>query len=113
VEAGLCKERIKQFQKLEEQKMHYELQVKHESERTQIEIEQSEELARLNFTYDEELLNLNNNFQEAQQKLKEKHEKEQVDKTTEFNRTFPDKPKPSTELLNLSKQLEGLGKQRE
>lgn len=113
VEAGITKEKLFRFKKLEEQKMQIELDKKHEKERTEIEIEQSEELAILNQKYDFELNNINKDYEDAQRKLKSKHEKELQISIESLNRKLPEKPKPTPELLNLVKMLEGLGKQRE
>lgn len=72
-----------------------------------------EEFNRFNEQYDEQLNEMNKQFDLAQDKLREKQDKEFISAIEEFNQRFPLAPKPSSELLRLTKTMEELGKQRE
>lgn len=113
VEAGIAKERIKQFKELEEQKIYSDMVVKHQAQKEQLEIEQTEELFRHNSQFDAQLIDMNSQFELANLKLAEKQEKEMKEVVEKIENSIPLNPKPSTELIQLTKTLEGLAKHKE
>ncbi len=78
-----------------------------------MERDQREELDRFNERWDQEFYEMSNKFNEQEQKMRETHEKELQEKLEEFERIYPQAPKPSVEILNLNKVLEQAVKQKE
>ena len=111
VEAGMAKDRLKEFKLLEEQKIFYDIQEKQCDQQNQLDVEQREELMRLNESYDKQFMEMTADFEADDGKLQERQIIEMEQGIHLFNTTFHVIPKPSTELMNLKKTLEGLGKQ--
>jgi hypothetical protein len=109
----LVKEKLFQLNELYEQKTLQMLLKKHEEQKQQLFIEENEELTRQNNKYDAELIDMNNEFEITNQKHAAKQEAEMKQFVEDFERNYPKRPKPSTELIQLSKTLDGLGKMRE
>lgn len=78
-----------------------------------MENDQREELSIFNEKWDEAYEKLNKQFQEAEEQVKKAQELELQQRLEEFDRTYPQIPKPSVELLNLNKILESAVKQKE
>lgn len=113
VEAELAKQRIIQFKKTEEEKLLNETKRRHQESREQLDIEQREELEKFNEKFDIKFYEMNSKFTDLEKKLKEDHEIESQIGIEEFNKQYPEIPKPSLELLNLNKILDSLVKQKE
>jgi hypothetical protein len=78
-----------------------------------MENDQREELTIFNEKWDEAYNKLNAQFQEAEEQIKKAQELELQQRLEEFERTYPQIPKPSVDLLNLNKILENAVKQKE
>ncbi len=52
-------------------------------------------------------------FNETEQKLRETHEREMRERLEEYEKSYPQNPKPRVEILNLNKVLEQAVKQKE
>jgi hypothetical protein len=78
-----------------------------------LEKEQREELDAFNDKWDQEFYEMSSRFNTQEQKLNESHEAELTQKLEEFEKSYPQYPKPSNEILNLNKILEQAVKQKE
>ena len=70
-------------------------------------------MSRYNDLSDEAYDSFNYKFSEAEKNLRDSQTKEMNNTIDTFNKEYPDVPKPSAELLNYSKILDNLKKQRE
>lgn len=113
VEAELAKQKVIQLKKVEEEKVVLEAKVRHEEYIRQLEASQKEELDRFNEMWDKDFYEMNNKFTQQENNLKEEHQREVETKIEEFNTSYPENPKPNSELLTLNKTLEQLVKQKE
>jgi hypothetical protein len=113
VEAELSKQKIIQLKKVEEEKVLQESKMNHEEYLNQMEANQKQELSRFNELWDKNFYDMSNRFTEQENSLKMQQQKEIESKIEEFNKTYPEFPKPSSEILDLNKKLENLVKQKE
>lgn len=113
VEAELAKQRIIQLKKVEEDKIICEMKIKHEDYLQQLEASQKEELDRFNELWDKDFYDMNNKFTMQDDNLKAEQQRELEVKIEEFNNSYHENPKPTSELLNLNKMLEQLVKIKE
>ncbi len=111
----MAKQRVIQFKKIEEDKLLNETKRTHEEQvifyfhiiqKLILEREQREELDRFNERWDQEFYEMNTRFNNQEQKLQEIHKNEMTEKLEEFEKSYPQYPKPSNEVLNLNKILE-------
>ncbi len=113
VEAELAKQKVIQLKKALEEKILEETKQGHEEYLAKMEHEQKEELDRVNQMWDKDFYEMSNRFADQENNLKLDQEKEMNARVEEINNSFPEYPKPSSELLDLNKKLEGLVKQKE
>jgi hypothetical protein len=78
-----------------------------------LEREQRDELDRFNEKWDQEFYDMSGRFNDQEAKLRELQEKELSEKLEEFEKNYPQSPKPSVDILNLNKVLEQAVKQKE
>lgn len=76
-------------------------------------MQQKEELFKYNETCDETYNNITKKYNDLERNLREQQFKEMNMAVENFNKEYPQHPKPSAELLNFEKILESLKKQRE
>ncbi len=75
--------------------------------------DQETEIEKFNDEWDKQFYNLAQKYSEMEIKLKSDQEKELNEKMDTFEKSIPDKYKPSTDLLNFCKKLEKAVKQKE
>jgi hypothetical protein len=78
-----------------------------------LEQDQKEELDRFNEQWDHEFYEMSAKFNEQETAIKEVQEKEMTEKLQDFEKAYPQAPKPSVDILNLNKVLEQAVKQKE
>lgn len=78
-----------------------------------LELQQKEELQKYNEQSDEKYQVLSKKYAELEKNLRDQHYNEMNSMIEKFHKEYPDAPKPSAELLNFTKILENLKKQRE
>lgn len=78
-----------------------------------LEIQQKEELQKNNEQSDEKYQALSKKYADLEKNLRDQHYNEMNSMIEKFHKEYPDAPKPSAELLNFTKILENLKKQRE
>jgi hypothetical protein len=71
-----------------------------------LENEQREELRIFNEKWDNEFFEMKNKFSEQEEKCRDSHSQQLSQEIEEFEKNFPQFPKPSNDLLNLNKLLE-------
>lgn len=113
VEADLIKERIENFRKLEELKIHQEITKSHEGQKAGLMREHEEALQRLNELYDNIFNKLNNDYLENDRKFLEGQKFDFEYKQKELEGMYPEHPKPSKAILHKHNILQNLKKQRE
>lgn len=79
-----------------------------------LEIEQAhlEEFNNFNKTWDEKMSNFEAKAKEDEMRLEGKHKEEFENATSQMLSKLPEKPKASSEILNLEKILKNLAKQK-
>lgn len=114
VEAELCKTRIEQFKKKEQEKLLEELKNYHIREREQLDLEKLDRLESFNRDQDEIYYKLRETYENKEKILLETQAKEIDDKKKELEDELSNLvPKPSVEAINLNSILENLKKQKE
>ena len=78
-----------------------------------LETDQKTELTTFNDSFDKRFYEMTANFQEMETNLNNHHKQELEDFIQTFNKSYPELPKPSSDLINLNKQLEMLVKKKE
>lgn len=119
----MAKQRVAQFKKIEEDKLLNETKRTHEEQvkfsnnfifqKITLEREQKDELDRFNERWDQEFYEMSAKFNEQENKLREMHDMELTEKLEEFEKNYPQFPKPCNEVLNLNKILEQAVKLKE
>lgn len=110
VEAGLLKERIEQFKKVEEIKVFDDIQKNHENQKNSLVFEQGDALARFNAEYDEIFNRINNDFMLKEKEISEKHKNEIERTKQDAINFFPEHPKPSAEIIQKHSVMKNLQK---
>ena len=113
VEAEISKQRVSQLIKVKDDKMLEETKIKHEEMKNLLQNEQQNELKNFNENFDKKFYEMNAEFQEMENKLKNQHKQDLEQFLFVFNQSFPQIPKPSTELINLNRTLEICVKKKE
>ncbi len=78
-----------------------------------LEHDQKEELDRFNEQWDQEFYEMSAKFNEQETALRDFQEKELTDRLEDYEKSYPQAPKPSVDILNLNKVLEQAVKQKE
>jgi hypothetical protein len=78
-----------------------------------LETQQKDEMQKYNEQSDDKYQALSKKYAELEKNLKDQHNNEMNSMIEKFHKEYPDSPKPSAELLNYTKILENLKKQRE
>ena len=112
VEAGLLKDRIEQFKKVEEIKVFDDIQKNHENQKDSLVFEQGDALTRFNYYYDDLFNKVNTEFMEKEKEITARHAQE-IERTKEdVANFFPEHPKPSAEIIKKHSSLQNLQKLR-
>ncbi len=78
-----------------------------------LERDQKDELDRFNERWDQEFYEMSGRFNEQESKIREVQEREIAEKLEDFEKNYPQTPKPTVDILNLNKVLEQAVKQKE
>jgi len=78
-----------------------------------LDTQQKDELQKFNEQSDEKYAGLTKKYGELEKSLRDQQMNEMNSMIEKFHKEYPEAPKPSTELLNFTKILENLKKQRE
>lgn len=89
------------------------LKSKHLSLKLEVEQAHLEEFNGFNQEWDKRMKEYEDEAKADEEKLEEKHKKEFEEKTDQFKAKIPERPKPSSEVLNLKKIQANLAKQKE
>jgi len=113
-DSAKVREKIKQLQTLEEQKVLAELLNTHSDEVRLLLSEKEKELKDFNLEYDEMENNINKKFEEMQKSQQDQHDEEYESEMKDFHTAFPEKnPKLTPEILDLYKKLDGVVKKKD
>jgi len=89
------------------------LKSKHLSLKLEVEQAHLEEFNGFNQEWDGKMRQYEEAKKAEEERLEEKHKKEFEEKTEQFKTKIPEKPKPSSEVLNLKRIQANLAKQKE
>lgn len=112
-EAATARDRILKLKKIENKKIIQELKLKHEEEISYYENIFNNEVQSLDYSIETQLTKIKENKEKAVESLELKHEEEKEKLIEEFESSYPNEPKFSSEVLNLKKIMDGHIKNRE
>lgn len=114
VEAELAKQRIIQLTKIQDKKKYEEVKFMHKKQKEELEDFQKQELQRFNEAMDKEFYELSSNFQNMQTELETRQEESLKEFIENYQKKYEGQvAKPTSELINLNKQLELFVKKKE
>lgn len=112
VEAGLLKDRIEQFKKVEEIKVYDEVVAHHKIQKEQLEYEQGDALERFNAYYDELFGEVNKEYEQREKEMVSRHKQDLERLKEDVANFFPEHPKPSAQIIKKNNELKNLQKLR-
>ena len=89
-----------------------DLKSRHLSMKLEVEQAHLEEFNGFNRTWDEKMKTFEDHAKDDEEKMEAKHKQEFETATTQILGKLPEKPKPSSEVLNLKTILANLAKQK-
>jgi len=113
IEADVAKNRIQELRQQQEIKQMEDLKSKHLSLKLEVEQAHMEEFNGFNQAWDQRMNEFEQKSKEDQEKMENKHQEEFSEMTEQIKTKIPEKPKPSSEILNLKKIQMNLVKQKE
>jgi len=112
IEAEVAKNRIAELRQQQEMKQTEDLKSRHLSMKLEVEQAHLEEFNGFNQAWDDKMKNYENNAKEEENRIEGKHREEFELITAQVQNKLPEKPKPSSEVLNLKKIQANLAKQK-
>lgn len=113
VDAEIAKQKIVQLKQVEKDKILSDMQFKHKEEVNVFEIERNNAFSDFNTEWDKNYNELMDKFVEFEERLKAHQQDDLNMKIVEFDKKFHAIVKPTSEILNLEKILNGLIRQKE
>lgn len=113
VDAEIAKQKVAQLKQVEKEKILNDLKFNHEDELNSFETEKKSILAEFNQEWDANYHELQDKFAEFEQRLQQQQQQDLNEKIEEFDRKYHPITKPTSEILNLQKILNGLIRQKE
>lgn len=113
VDAEYAKQKVNQLKQVEKDKILNDLRCDHEEELNEFESEKRESVLEFNKEWDINLNELNNRFLDYEEKLNQQQQFDLNNKIEEFEKKYHPVIKPTSEILNLQKILDGLIRQKE
>lgn len=113
VDAEIAKQKVAQLKQVEKDKCLTDLKFNHEDEIRNFEIEKNNAFNDFNTEWDSHYKELMEKFSEFEQRLKIQQQEDLNTKIIEFDKKFYPIVKPTSEILNLTKILNGLIRQKE
>lgn len=108
----MAKNRIAELRQQQEMKQLEDLKSRHLSMKLEVEQAHLEEFNGFNRTWDEKMKDFEDRSKQDEEKLEAKHKQEFDLLTNQTLSKLPEKPKPSSEVLNLKMILANLAKQK-
>ncbi len=112
LEAEVAKNRIAELRQQQEMKQMEDLKSRHLSMKLEVEQAHLEEFNGFNRTWDDKMKAFEDHAKDEEEKLEAKHKQEFENATAQILSKLPEKPKPSSEILNLKTILGNLAKQK-
>ena len=106
VEAELTFNKLKQFKRLENEKLIIEAKHSSKLSKQYNEKNLNDELEQFNKEKDNDLKELEEKIEIHRNEILKKHDREEIELKEYFQNKYPKQPKPPSELLNLRKILE-------
>eukprot|EP01017_Pseudomicrothorax_dubius_P038119 TRINITY_DN5672_c0_g1_i1.p1 TRINITY_DN5672_c0_g1~~TRINITY_DN5672_c0_g1_i1.p1 ORF type:complete len:309 (-),score=117.76 TRINITY_DN5672_c0_g1_i1:162-1088(-) len=113
IEAQSALIKIEEFKKEANRKYKEQLRSRHAKERKEIEESHLEEFNKFNEFWDKKMLDFQEEAAKAENELLSRHQEELTKFAEELEKSLPDRPKDSSEILNLRRIEESLARQRE
>lgn len=113
VDAEIAKQKVSQLKQVEKEKILNDIRFNHEEELSAFESEKQQAFEEFNREWNSSHKELFDKFEEFDQRLKKNQQAEINDKIVEIDNKFLPIVKPTSEILNLTKILNGLIRQKE
>ena len=108
----MAKNRIAELKQQQEMKQMEDLKSSHLSMKLQVEQAHLEEFNGFNQAWDDKMRAFEDHAREEEEKMEAKHKQEFETATSQILSKLPERPKPSSEILNLKTILGNLAKQK-
>lgn len=113
VDAEIAKQKVAQLKQVEKEKILSDTKFRHQEEITGFEIERNSTFIEFNNEWDRNYQELMEKFAEFEEKLKVQQQEDLNARIVEFDKKFHPVVKPTSEILNLTKILNGLIRQKD
>jgi len=113
VDAEIAKQKVIQLKQVEKEKMLHDIKEHHNTEMIDYESAKKQTFDEFNYQWSENFNQLLEKFKEFEFKLSEQHKIEINEKIDEIEKKFIPITKPTSEILNLEKILNGLIRHKE
>jgi len=113
VDAEFAKQKVMQLKQVEKEKILSDMKIQHQEEINAHEIERNNAFYEFNSEWDNNYVELMEKFAEFEERLKMQQQEDLNAKVVEFDKKFTPVVKPTSEILNLSKILNGLIRQKD
>ena len=113
VDAEIAKQKVAQLKIVEKEKIMSDLKNNHQEEVQSFEVEKNNTFIEFNKQWDKNYQELMEKFIEFEQKLKLQQQNDLNERILEFDKKYYPVIKPTSEVLNLTKILNGLIRQKE
>lgn len=108
----MAKNRIAELRQQQEMKLVEDLKSKHLSMKLEVEQAHLDEFNGFNQTWDNRMHEYESKAREEEEKIEARHKQEFEAVTSQMQTRLSEKPRPSSEILNLKKILANLAKQK-
>lgn len=113
VDAEIAKQKVAQLKQVEKEKVLSDMKLQHEEEINTFEIQRNSAFMEFNTEWDKNYTELMDKFAEFEEKLKVQQQEDLNSRVIDFDKKFCPIVKPTSEILNLTKILNGLIRQKE
>lgn len=113
VNAEIAKQKVNQLKQVEKEKLLSDMKFQHQEELGTFEIEKNQSFIEFNNEWDRNYQELMEKFVEFEDRLKAQQQEDLNNKIEEFDKKFHPVVKPTSEILNLTKILNGLIRQKD
>lgn len=113
IDAEFAKQKVLQLKQVEKEKILNDMKFQHQEEVSNFEIERNNAFYEFNTEWDNNYNELMDKFVEFEERLKSQQQEDLNSKIVEFDKKFTPVVKPTSEILNLTKILNGLIRQKD